>query len=88
MTKGKTSVILKLQIREEKKKMTRAKKEQFKNNIKLFYLTTIESQGYFSYLDKWILFNQASRTYGISYRTAQRYFWQLVPRDFIQEYEI
>lgn len=87
MTKGKTSVILK-SSKERKKKMTRAKKEQLKNNIKLFYLTTIESQGYFSYLDKWILFNQASRTYGISYRTAQRYFWQLVPRDFIQEYEI
>ena len=68
--------------------MTRIKKEQFKNNVKLFYLTTIESQGYFSYLDKWILFNQASRTFGISYRTAQRYFWQLVPKEFITEYEI
>lgn len=68
--------------------MRRIGKEQFKKDIKLFYLTTIESQGYFSYLDKWILFNQASRTFGISYRTAQRYFWQLVPKDFIREYEI
>ena len=68
--------------------MRREKKEQFKNNIKHFYMTTIESAGYFSYLDKWILFNQASRTFGISYRTAQRYFWQLVPKEFIAEYEI
>ena len=70
--------------------MTRLKKEQFKNNIKLFYMTTIESAGYFShfYLDRWELFNQASRTFGISYRTAQRYFWQLVPKEFIKEYEL
>lgn len=68
--------------------MTRSKKEQFKNNIKLFYITTIKSDGYFSYNDRYFLFQQACRTFGISYRTAKRYFWQLVPRDFLIEYEI
>ncbi len=68
--------------------MTRAKKEQFKNNIKLFYMTTIESKGYFDYNHKEWLFLDACQTYGISFRTARRYFWQLVPREFIVEYEI
>ena len=68
--------------------MTRQKKEQFKNSIKLFYITTIINQGYFNYSQKRFLFLQASRTFGISYRTAQRYFWRLVPREIIVEYSI
>ena len=36
--------------------MTRAKKEQFKNNIKLFYITSIENIGGFDYwLDEWLV---------------------------------
>ena len=67
--------------------MTRAKKEQFKNNIKIFYMTSIENAGGINYwFDEW-LFDQASRTYNISLRTAKRYFFQLVPKNFIEEYE-
>lgn len=67
--------------------MTRMKKEQFKNNIKLFYISSIEYAGSFDYwLDKW-LFYQASKIFNISLRTAKRYFWQLLPKDFIEEYQ-
>ena len=67
--------------------MTRAKKEQFKNNIKLFYITSIEKRGGFDYwLDEW-LFYQASKTFNISLRAAKRYFFKLLPKDFIEEHE-
>jgi hypothetical protein len=67
--------------------MTRAEKEQFKNNIKLFYITSIKNAGGFDYwLDEW-LFYQVSKTFNISLRTAKRYFFQLLPKDFIKEYE-
>ena len=67
--------------------MRRAKKEQFKNNIKLFYITSIENIGGFDYwLDEW-LFYQASKTFNISLRTAKRYFFQLLPKDFIEAHE-
>ena len=67
--------------------MTRAEKEQFKNNIKLFYIASIKNAGGFDYwLDKW-LFYQVSKTFNISLRTAKRYFFQLLPKDFIEEYE-
>ena len=67
--------------------MTRAKKEQLKNNIKLFYITSIEKRGGFDYwLDEW-LFYRASKTFNISLRTAKRYFFQLLPKDFIEEHE-
>ena len=69
--------------------MTRIKKEQFKNNIKLFYIVSIMNAGGFDYWlddDKW-LFYQASKIFNISLRTAKRYFFQLLPEDFIKEYQ-
>lgn len=67
--------------------MTRQKKEQIKKNLKLFYITTIENVSTFDYwLDNW-LFYQASLTYKISYRTAKRYFFEVVPEDFRKEHE-
>lgn len=62
--------------------MTRGKKEQFKNTMKLFYITSIS----FDYcFDEW-LFYQASKTFNISPRTAKKYFYQLVPKDVIKKY--
>lgn len=67
--------------------MTRMKKEQFKNNIKLFYISSIEHAGAFdSWLDGW-LFYQASEIFNISLRTARRHFFQLLSKDFIEKYE-
>ena len=67
--------------------MTRENKEYFKNNIKNFYISAIESNGGFNlYKDEWILY-QAHKIYNISLRTARRYFFQLVSEDIIEEYE-
>lgn len=67
--------------------MTRLEKEQFKNNLKMFYITSIQHAGGFSrWEDDW-LFWQASKIYNISHRTAVRYLFQLVPEDFLKEYE-
>ena len=50
-------------------------------------MTSIETVGGFDYwLDDW-LFYQAHCIYNISLRTAKRYFFQLVPKDFIEEYQ-
>ena len=77
MTKTRTPVIIKSSKEREATNMRRAKKEQFKNNIKLFYITSIENIGGFDYwLDEW-LFYKASKTFNISLRTAKRYFFQL-----------
>lgn len=67
--------------------MRRQDKEQFKNNIKNFYISSIEYTGGFDWwLDNW-LFYQASVIFNISLRTAKRYFFQLVPENFIKEYQ-
>ena len=67
--------------------MRKQDKEQFKNNIKNFYISSIEHAGGFDWwLDDW-LFYQASMIFNISLRTAKRYFFQLVPENFIKEYQ-
>lgn len=68
--------------------MNRQKKEEFKNNIKQFYISIIENKGYFDYCNRDFLFVDATYTFDISYRTARRYFWQLVPKEIITKYII
>jgi len=77
------------QEKENKRKntMRRSKKEQIKNNVKLFYITSIENMGGFDYWLDEELFYRASKTFNISLRTAKRYFFQLLPKDFIEEHE-
>ena len=60
--------------------MTREKKEQLKNTIKLFYMNSIHFDYYF---DEW-LFYQASKNFNISPKTAKKYFYQLLPKDVIE----
>ena len=79
--------IIKSSKERKTKEMRRQDKEQFKNNIKLFYISSIKHAGGFDWwLDNW-LFYQASMIFGISIRTAKRYFFQLVPKDFINKYQ-
>ena len=66
--------------------MTREKKNKFRNNLKLFYITSIQSLGGFNpQCDSW-LFNAASKTYNISYRTARRYYYEVTTKEFRDEY--
>ena len=67
--------------------MNRLEKEKRKKAIKSFYIESIKQIGGFDYwIDYWI-FYRACDTFNISLRTAKRYFFQLVPEDFIKEYE-
>jgi len=67
--------------------MNRLEKEKRKNAIKLFYIESIKKAGGFNSWCNYWLFYQACDTFNISVRTAKRYFFQLVPKDFIREYE-
>lgn len=67
--------------------MRRQDKEQLKNKLKMFYISSIEHLGGFNWwLDDW-LFYQASITFNISIKTAKKYFFQVVPKDFINKHQ-